>query len=167
MFINSDKIKVFPFAKYNRPTNDLGSRLFYECNIARLVTQLIDTDGFIISGAVDTGASITETLKFNIKGYYFEITAGVSLIPDDIKHTDSMIYGVVTLNDNPEELSGQDNDFSGKFEALSITTIRPTEDTVFYLKLLEKVGEEWHIPEESYFRYNVSSINITKIDGKH
>lgn len=168
MFINSEKIKVFPFAKYSRPANDLGSRLFYECNIARLITQLIDTDGFIISGDIDSNATVIETLKFNIKGYYFEILPETSLLPTDIKAEDSSIYGIIYLTNSPEELDGQDDGTYFTSFVISSSPIDKENTTKYYIKLLEKDADNnWSIPKESYLRYNTSSLNIKKIDGKH
>ena len=105
MNINSTNIKVFPFAKF-RQTSDLGSRLFYEMNVSRLIDQLIDVQGFIVSGKVDLSGIVTETLGFNIKGYYFEISPQTSIVPADA--TDS-VYARIQLEGEPNELVGQDD----------------------------------------------------------
>ena len=69
--LSSTAVKVFPFARYRESRIDLSSRLFYEYNVARLIKQLIDTEGFIISGKIDeTTCSVSETVALNIGGYY-------------------------------------------------------------------------------------------------
>lgn len=97
-YINKDAISVFPLAK-NRPS-DRSARLFYENNVANIIRQLVDTEGFIILPEVETdltqdlfvlnndssktvldGAedslkitfSISAPLVFNLYGYYFNI----------------------------------------------------------------------------------------------
>lgn len=167
MYISSDKIKVFPFAKYRGNNYDLGSRLFYENNISRLIYQLIDTDGFIISGNVNNnGVVIDSTFDFNLKGYYFSISAGTSLVPADIGNADA-IYAQISLTDTtPAELQGQDND-DNNFEPLQIVTQPSISENTFNLKLLDKTDNRWQIAKESYVKFNPTSLNITKIDGKH
>ncbi len=97
-YINKDAISVFPLAK-NRPS-DRSARLFYENNVANIIRQLVDTEGFIILPEAGTDAtqdlfvlnndssktildgaedllkitfSINAPLVFNLYGYYFNI----------------------------------------------------------------------------------------------
>lgn len=97
-YINTDAISVFPLAK-NRPS-DRSARLFYENNVANIIRQLVDTEGFIILPEAGTDAtqdlfvlntdssktvldgaedllkitfSIHAPLVFNLYGYYFNI----------------------------------------------------------------------------------------------
>lgn len=85
-YISSSNISIFPLSK-NRP-NDRSSRLFYENNIANLLRQTVDVEGFIISSpdefvldatvAADGARNkITITtlnhIIFNLYGYYFDI----------------------------------------------------------------------------------------------
>lgn len=159
MNINSTNIKVFPFAKF-RQTSDLGSRLFYEMNVSRLIDQLIDVQGFIVSGKVDLNGIVTETLGFNIKGYYFEISPQTSIVPADA--TDS-VYARIQLDGEPNELVGQDD--NNNFTVLDILGTEPTEG--YYIKLLSKDSDGWKLVVESYTKFDNSSLKIDKIDGKH
>ena len=63
----STAVKVFPLSK-NRPT-DRSSRLFYEDNVTNMITQVIDTEGFIIK------PSLSEEIRkeYSADGY-FELT---------------------------------------------------------------------------------------------
>lgn len=97
-YINKDAISIFPLAK-NRPS-DRSARLFYENNVANIIRQLVDTEGFIILPEAGTDAtqdlfvlnndssktvldgaedllkitfSINAPLVFNLYGYYFNI----------------------------------------------------------------------------------------------
>ena len=85
-FIASNNISIFPLSK-NRP-NDRSSRLFYENNIANLLRQTVDVEGFMISlpedftlnvSNVEDGGKNKITLStlnniiFNLYGYYFNI----------------------------------------------------------------------------------------------
>jgi len=175
MNISSDKIKVFPFAKY-RNTVDLGSRLFYENNISRIIYQLVDTDGYVISGAVNTNGILTEALKINLHGYYFEIASGQSLVPTDETDT-GKIYAYIKvskeMSDNngsvvPPQLIGQD-DNTNSFTAFNVTFTEPagTEDDIFSILLLVKDSSGWKINDYVYTKFDTKSLNITKIDGKH
>lgn len=177
MNIASKQIKVFPFAKY-RNTVDLGSRLFYENNISRLIYQLVDTDGYVMSGAVNTSGILTEALKINIHGYYFEIASGQSLIPNDETDT-GKIYAYIKVSKEssdpsgsgsvvPPQLIGQDNN-NNEFTAFNLTFTEPnsTEDDVFSILLLLKDSSGWKINDSVYTKFDTKSLNITKIDGKH
>lgn len=175
MNISSKQIKVFPFAKY-RNTVDLGSRLFYENNISRLIYQLVDTDGYVISGAVNTNGILTESLMMNIHGYYFEIASGESLIPNDETDTGEL-YAYIKVSKEisdstgsvvPPQIIGQDDNTKG-FTALNLTFTEPTstEDDIFSILLLVKDSSGWKINESVYTKFDTKSLNITKIDGKH
>lgn len=164
MIIDSSNIKVFPFAKYRNDLTDLGSRLFYENNISRLIKQLIDTEGFIISGSVDTLGNITSPLCFNLYGYYFEINSG-NLV-DSTANTN--VYAVIDVSGNPPELQGQDNELQ-QFTAIEFVGTKPKgcETSKHYISILKKVGNNWVIDLDSYTKFDVISLKIDKIDGKH
>lgn len=175
MYIDSENIRLFPFAKYRPHVMDLGSRLFYENNISRLITQLIDTEGFIISGSIrfdkTTNDVLVDTLLcFNIHGYYFEIDPGVSILPSNDA---TEIYAYIKLTEqvqdsesneiSPPELEGQDEIL--KFTGLTIDTTIP--EGAIGIKIATKDGDQWKIPESSFYKFSSESLNISKIDGKH
>lgn len=173
--LSSTDIKVFPFARYRESRIDLSSRLFYEYNVARLIKQLIDTEGFIISGTLDESTgSVSETVALNIGGYYFEFQQGAKLPPST---TSNVIYAYIILTDiavdennqpTPPELVGQDD--KGNFTALTLCDDVPTEITgnIIYLKLAEKdTNGKWKLASESYKKFSMNSLTLEKIDGKH
>ncbi len=134
--ILSDNISIFPLAK-NR-TSDRGARLFYEHNIANIIRQLTDVQGFIISPTeeefnqsvnkedVDTYVRATaETSNnltklnlifnkdfiFNLYGYYFHIKGNPSsMIPIIIDPTKDIVdvYASLTIDGVTGEIKGQD-----------------------------------------------------------
>lgn len=162
MYLDSDKIKVFPFAK-TRADDDISSRLFYEENISRLVRQVVDTEGFVVSGGItSTGITSQEGLAINIHGYYFYIEKETSIVPDESSTT---CYASIKLTSggSVSELIGQDND-KGKFDALNFTNIPPEDTNVFYVKLAEKTTTGWVINNELKRKFN---FGYSAIDGKH
>lgn len=164
-YIQSENIKVFPFAKYRAENIDLGSRLFYELNISRLITQITDTDGFIISGDISNTGLVTATgpLCFNIHGYYFEVSANTDLASTFENST--KIYGKIIIgsqNNNVPELQYQDE--YGKFKALTLTDT--VTDSDIYLLLAEKIDDNWQLVKDSFTKIYPKSLKISKIDGK-
>lgn len=173
-YISSDKIRVFPFSKY-RDTADLGSRLFYENNISRIIYQLIDTKGFVISGEVDSQGTVTTMLALNLHGYYFEIDIGESLIPNDAK---DKVYAYLQISKQkidqtsgsikPSELQGQDANDNFEPFILSATLPQSTDDyDIFGIELLTKSNNSWKFSDSVKTKFDTKSLNITKIDGKH
>lgn len=173
--LSSNSIKVFPFARYRSTAVDISSRLFYEYNVARLINQLIDTKGFIISGSVkEDDCTVTNTLSFNIGGYYFEVSIGTSLRPSDSSNS---VYAYIILSDSvtdennqqtPPELLGQDD--QNEFKALNLCDEEPVsvKGTVIYLKIAEKGSDgKWKLSDDSYKKFSLNSLTLNKIDGKH
>lgn len=163
-YIESQKIEVFPFAKYRK--DHLNNRLFYENNLTRLIRQLVDTEGFIISGGIDkTGKTTSQGLEINIHGYYFQINEGTELV--DSISIGSSLYACIQLDDNME-LDGQDND-KNQFTGLYFTTEAPSSSTsnLFYIKIAEKVQDNWQLVTTLNQKFYSDSLNIAGIDGKH
>ena len=83
MFLDSGKVLAFPLGKPRTSgIRDISSRIFYEQNVSNLIRQLIDFEGFIISGdqTLNSNGQITNPLLFNLGGYYFEISPGTELL---------------------------------------------------------------------------------------
>lgn len=178
MNLLSQYVKIFPFAKYrSSTTQDITSRLFYEQNVSNLIRQIIDTQGFIISGGV-TFQGITNSdasFCFNLYGYYFEISPNVNLIPPEGQNSNYIIASIKMQERQPNlqnilpplEIEGQDNS-EGVFEPLVIEAVNILPSEGIYLVLLEKdSSDNWHVYEDSYSKFDVMSLNITGIDGKH
>lgn len=166
-YIESEKIDVFPFAKY-RPDH-LNNRLFYENNLTRLIRQLVDTEGFIISGGIDEKGKTTSVFEINIHGYYFRIEGGTELVDSsstDSTLTGSSLYACIQLDDNME-LKGQVNE-QDQFTALYFTTDTPSSTTnLFSIKIAEKVDNNWQLVTTLNQKFSANSLTITEIDGKH
>lgn len=160
MYLDSSNVKVFPFAKFRGET-DISSRLFYEDNISRLIRQVVDTEGFVVSGGItSTGVTSQEGLAINIHGYYFYITKETSIVPSE---TSTNCYASIKLTEGViSELSGQDD--SGKFTVLNFTDTAPEDANVFYVKLAEKTTTGWTINNELKRKFN---FGYSAIDGKH
>ena len=194
MYIQSDKINVFPLAK-NR-TTDKDARLLYEHNVANIIKQLIDTDGFVISDSVSvsTGTetkneysgyseypvNLTNPLEFNIGGYFFRIESGttIAMVPKvttDTKDTIIPLYASIQIDNVSKELLGQDTD--NKYEGLGIYTEPQVNEnnTVVSMHLLDLYWTQidagtlklnCRIPESSRLKFAKKSIPvITRIDG--
>lgn len=177
MFLASQSVKVFPLAKYRSVESlDITSRLFYEQNVSNLIRQLIDTQGFIISGTVFTNGIVNSDAPFcfNLYGYYWEIAANTNLVDSGVSNgtyviaqiqmqerTPDINTGVIP----PQEIEGQD--VEGEFQALQINTVTQLPTNGIYLVLLQKQGNNWIIPDSSYNKFDSKSLSITGIDGKH
>lgn len=156
--IASKNLSIFPFSKYR--INNLNNNLFYEQNIANIINQIIDPNlnGFIID-APETVADIKEDsiVKLNLKGYHIEITDVSSYI------TNGNLYIAVVLTDKidnyPQEINGQDEDnlFTGVL----------VNDIVIEGHPCIQIYKNGKVCKENFARFNVNSLNITGIDGKH
>ena len=166
MYLASSNVKVFPFARFREQANDIASRLFYEENISRLVRQVVDTEGFVVSGGItSTGVTSQEGLAINIHGYYFYIEKETSIVPTDTDNPTTCYVSIQLTSEGPvSELFGQDDE--GEFKALNFTANIPsaTEGTnVFYVKLAEKTTTGWVINNELKRKFN---FGYSAIDGK-
>ena len=149
MFIASINVKAFPLAKYRSPGSaDNTSRLFYEQNVSNLIRQLIDTQGFVVSGSVSPQGVVTDTLCFNLYGYYFELTTGTNLIDTSVSDSNYVLASITLTSTSPYEISGQDN--NGFYEGLIITnSLNNTMDGIFIVLLEKDSSGNWNIPESS------------------
>ena len=184
-YIASDKIGIFPLSKNRTSETPLNSRLFYESNVANIINQVIDTDGFVITNYDDLNAvqyndntqtlSLSTPLEFNIGGYYVKIDEESNhfvRIPFEGVSKPEAIYASITLTDDtPTEINGQDD--NGVYTGIEFTTNEPTNKT-FTLKILERFATSpfgnqhfYRVPQESKIKFDLLSLGITAIDGKH
>lgn len=176
-FIEYDKITAFPLAK-NR-TLDRKSNLFYEENIANIVNQLIDTQGFVITQSVDFMRVVNSKLQmpadkvfqFSLGGRLFTITSDsdanydiMSVNPNPGQEV--KVYAYIRLDDNGE-VEGQDEGAYYEGLGLDIETNVPT-DVDYKLLLFIIEGSQVRVPDESYLKLSLKSIGtaIKIIDGK-
>ena len=147
MNITSSSISVFPLAK-NR-TSDRSARLFYENNVANLIRQLIDVEGFIISKDelklsmsssvvsdhfVELCLAVINPLVFNLHGYYFNVR-GNSIVYkyDKINASETTLedslYAMLRIDNITNEIIGFDN-ASDEYEGLHILTESELNDYI-------------------------------------
>ena len=69
-YIASDNISVFPSTRRIH-SQDFSARLMTESAISRIINNLIDVDGFVISNTAP--ATAEDIFEFNIYGYYFQV----------------------------------------------------------------------------------------------
>lgn len=190
-YIKSEDITVFPFAK-NRAEDALASRLLFEDNIANLIRQMIDVEGFIVSPDNTTEREsccfsdvdklyISKDLSFNLYGYYFNIknNAVLSEVPEP---GDYVLYASITIDTDSKEISGQDEivGSTNVFKGLKID-VYPKSETpevsanthmlkLMYFTISDSLTvTNSRLCEDSYCKINPLSIDMTisKIDGKH
>lgn len=155
-YIKSDKINIFPLNKTR--DSDLQDNLLYESNIANIIRQLIDVDGFIISAPDEmSNVSANSPLVFNLYGYYIKIVE----LPEDIK---APLYFYIKLEnkDNLQEIEGQDtdNEYTGLVATDDINSIPGTAP---YIYIYDDKG---NLVSTSLKKFDFNSLAITGIDGK-
>ena len=158
----SSSIGIFPFAK-NRP-DDRNARIFYENNVANIIRQLCDGEGFIVSPpqtqSVEGWFSIKNVdgkyylsfdepeavLQLNIGGYFVEVKSDSKdetvLFPLPEKSEDG-VYAYIKVSEASREVEGQDS--GSKFQGVTFSTREPSDETgykTYCLKILDvSVGE--------------------------
>lgn len=181
MYIQSTNIDIFPMAK-SRDGISLTNRLFYEQNIANLIRQVVDKEGFIISGGELNGTELSTDLIFNIYGYWVCIKSGTDL--KGAFDSGNEVSAHITLNNDPvQEIVGQDEgEGTNKlYEGLLLSSSAPSVDApdnqcVKSLLLFIKDSNGWKVNSDAFYKVNCSSVdfrgfnpqllNISSIDGK-
>ena len=75
-YINSDNIVIFPSSNRTNSKN-YGTNWLTEYNISNIVNQLLGSFGFVISDK-----TTEKPFKFNIKGYYIELSDAADILTD-------------------------------------------------------------------------------------
>lgn len=167
--IQSQYIKIFPLAKPRK--NNIASRLFYEQNVTNLLRQLMDTEGFIIQPCEIDNNTCKGDLIFNLYGYYFEIKSGTNL--GDLSTGKYIIANILLSSQEPIEIEGQDEQkedtyFYTGLEINCTDDISNKNSNVKSLILFEKNdSDNWEIYKPSLNKFDVRSLLISGIDGKH
>lgn len=158
-YVSSEEITVFPST---RRSGYPMSRVMSEANVVGIVNKFLDTDGFVITDFFSTDDG--STLDFNINGYYFSVDTSSSSSFNTIISSLSNVYAHITLETIPStdyiELIGQDD--NDVFNGLGIDD--SSTGGTYTLKLLEKVGNNFVIPDESKFKFRDESVNFI-VDG--
>lgn len=187
--IPSNNIVVFPLSKARGEGVDgdvaRESKIFFENNIANIVRQMLDTNGFIISPSLeDTDALgiVSNTvvlnggrhLEFNIGGYYVRIfnkdSGGIPLYELSDNSTTGSIYASITFDQN-KEISKQDynNLYEGLTLAFYATDSTAPEDSgdIIYFKLIDIKDGTAEFCKDSYIKFDLNSYKFPKfIDGQ-
>lgn len=146
--------KVFVFPNSERGTSKPDARIFYEKNTTNLINQLLGKDSFVITPEFDEN----NPFRFNIKGYYFEISTGQTIITS-ATGSGSNIYATIKIKDNnnlPELIGTDDGEIYTGLEIVrseNLPTDSSNDYTFAYLKLLKKDGSNWVIPDESRIQF--------------
>lgn len=156
MNIQSSQISVFPLSK-NR-TSDRSARLFYENNVANLIRQVVDVEGFLITkdglelyadsnpkneNRFDLSVITRNPIIFNLYGYYFNIAGSSTIftIADIADGTTAIpsqsLYAAITIDNITNEIAGFDN--GNVYEGLLLTTDIDVlrNGNYHYIKLLD------------------------------
>ena len=169
--ISRDLIHIFP----NSKDTVAISKLFYEQNITNIVRQVTDKECYVICGRVNTDGTgkVDGKLTLSLYGYYLCIKNETDLVGLAKADSADAVYINIFLNNNsPQELDGQ-TDSSGDdrvFDPITLTTekaISGANNTVYSLKILEKVSGKWQIPNDSKIKFNAESFGLYEIDGQH
>lgn len=175
--LNTENIKVFPSTR--RLNKQVTARLMTESNIANLIYQLLDTEGFVVTDKKDTYID-DEVFEFNIHGYYFVVDSAkyiFNIVENQLSSSATSIYAYIqveqTVGSDYKELKGQDVDSSTDgsaeytlYKGVHFATEAPalsknTETNKYYsLKLFEKVNGAWKVPVESRVKFNQRSLNF-------
>lgn len=105
VYLNSTDVQVFPSARRIDERFIKDARLLSETNLARIISQIIDRDSFLITNELTDN---TELIEFCIKGYYFAIKKNELLDNSDLKLSDGdRLLAKIILT----KMSDPDNDF--------------------------------------------------------
>lgn len=156
--LRSNRISIFPTP--NRGT-DPQARLITEFNLVNIVNRLVDKESFVISYI-----AAQNKITFNIHGYWIEADLTESGLL-----TGNALYARIRVDALEgsafTELQGED--INGTYSGVDFLTGDPGTDAGGYysLKILEKVDDEWQIPEDSKVKFttNANTRSITIDDG--
>ncbi|MBO7697146.1 MAG: hypothetical protein J6Y28_04610 [Acholeplasmatales bacterium] len=76
-YIASSNVNVFPSTRRTY-AQEFSARLMTESAISRIINNLVEVDGFVISNNAPTTAD--DLFEFNIYGYYFQVKNILSVI---------------------------------------------------------------------------------------
>lgn len=180
--VYSTSVSIFPLAK-NREVDKRASRLLYEDNIANLIRQVVDTEGFIIqedniqcsvekkNGKYEVNFS--GTLIFNLFGYYVRLDSGSAWLSTAITVDDTgvhSIYAQIQIKD--DEIFGQDE--NGVYSGITLSTALNSDYKNLLLGKFEidKTDDSlvtWTTDEDAKQKFTLNSFksSIKFIDGKH
>lgn len=167
MYIQSEKIDLFPLAKPRMSIDQKNNRLIGENNLAEIINQLTrkDVDGFVIS---DT---YTPTLEVNIHGYHIVISDDITTVATN--NNPIWISILIPATADFPEIYGQDVD--GYYQGIEITqsaskpaasvTIDSTNYVRYSIKALAYSNGGWVVPNESRIIFDRLSLALDVVDA--
>lgn len=154
-------VESFP----NNRRNTNKSRNMTELAFIRITNNLVDVDGWVISNELNE--RVSSYFEFCIHGYYFKV------LSEDLRkligQSWNNVYATIKVENN--ELIGQDT-VEGVdreiYDGVNFTNYIPTSPTeeLYTLKILEKVGGIWIVPESSKVKFNGDSLDLI-VDGEY
>lgn len=127
-YVETNDVFVFPSAR--RMNKQVSARLVSEASLASIINKLVDTDGFVITPAPETGEYVqqgfnpNEAFEFNIHGYYFNITTAQKILDIFSGVSTDTIYANIYLDKTSDpnyiELAGQDGPVVNAVDATSM-----------------------------------------------
>ena len=158
MNLESNKISIFPTPNRGA-TYQPQARLVTEFNLTNIVNRLVDKESFVISYE-------NNEIIFNIYGYWIK----ADLTQSDLLTGESLYARIQVIAPEDSdfiELQGSDTD--GKYSGVEFLTEYSGTDSDGWhsLKLLEKVGSTWQVPEDSKVRFTTGATtrSVTIDDG--
>ena len=168
----SANINVFPSTK--RGNYQRSARLISESNLVGIVNKLLDSDKFVITQNVSGIAPLTSPFEINIHGYYFIIdTCNLIITSVSPSSSNTSIWAniITGVTDGYTELVGQDSGGDNStYGGISFsldgaeTSALSAGQTRYSLKILEKSGNDWVIPQDSSVKYSATRF-MGNIDG--
>lgn len=143
--------RVFPTAgrfDSSDSSYDSGTNIVTEYNIASIVNQLVDKDGFVIDSSFNIN---NPHLNFNIAGYYFQARnfipeANSTIVGDYVKFTNinNEIKASICISNSTDMPS---------YNQLILCANNNWDETDSLI-ILKKQGNNWQIPLRSRIHFN-------------
>ena len=160
--MSSTSVTVFPSS--NRTTSyQRSARHLSEKNITSITNKVTDNDNYVI-----TSTFPASPFEFVLGGYYFSVTGLSNFIDLQNFGSATAIYASIEIDTTGAyaTLYGQDDDDTGLYTGLNISSTQPVPQNGFWITLLERerTGEAWSIPKESMIKFTSKSLPLV-IDG--
>lgn len=165
-YVLSENIDVFPATNrtYTEDNKTIKSRLMSEDNITNIIKSIADYNSFVLN--YDSNKDNGGVIEFILNGYYFRITYFDTFLKES--NFENNVYA--KLKNSPSSSSDYSNTLEqdkvsedvSKYEGIEFVK---TSDADTFL-LLQKDGDGWKIPSESFYKYNVDSINLINFPKK-
>lgn len=167
-YIASNTVSVYPSTR--RQEHQVSARLLSEQSIVNITNKLIETEGFVITpdDQIDYEDAYSNSLEFNIFGYYFVINPMSSIT--NLFNSSLNIYACINISEVTDdttysynELQGQDINegtsetpnwiYQGVYFLDTIPSVGNIPDHYLLLCKRDSTTSNWSIPEESRIKF--------------